>query len=63
MPRPVGRPELFPIKKLIGLPEDTHKAVQQFQADESHDCGYSEAVRRLLRESLEKLGYLEPPKV
>lgn len=43
------------------MPADMEDALKRFIEDEPNAPSRAEAIRRLLRESLEKLGYLEPP--
>ncbi|MCR9239680.1 MAG: hypothetical protein NXI17_23665 [Alphaproteobacteria bacterium] len=45
------------------FPADIEEALARFIAEEPNTPAREEAVERLVRESLEKLGLLEPPKV
>lgn len=45
------------------MPADIEEALERFIQDEPDQPSRDDAVARLLRESLEKLGYLEPTKV
>lgn len=47
----------------VRLDRDIIDAIERFRSEEPDNPNTSQAIRRLLRESLEKLGYLEPPKV
>lgn len=45
------------------MPADIEEALARFIAEEPDSPTREEAVERLVRESLEKVGYLKPPKV
>lgn len=55
-----GRPRKDSDQFGIRLDRDVINAIDQFILDEPDNPKRPEAIRRLLRESLEKLGYLEP---
>lgn len=44
------------------LPTDIEEALARFIEEEPDKPSRSDVIARLVRESLEKLGYLEPPK-
>lgn len=41
-------------------PDDVMAAIEAFASEEPDNPPRSEAIRRLIREALEKLGYMEP---
>lgn len=54
------KPELYPIKKLIRLDQETLDAIETFRAEQKPIPNQSEAIRKILRDYLVSYGALEP---
>jgi hypothetical protein len=52
----VGRPQIYPIKKIIGFTEEMVDAVEKWRKKQKPAPNFSEAVRRLVEMSLGKGG-------
>ena len=54
----VARPQLFPIKKVIGFDQEMMHAIDSYRRDQPSIPNISEAIRDLLAESLREKGFL-----
>jgi hypothetical protein len=50
----IGRPEIYPIKKVIGFSEEMIEAVEQWRAKQRPVPNVSEAIRQLVEIALRK---------
>lgn len=57
------RPELYPIKKVIGFDEELLRAVDSWRRNRSPIPNVSDAIRQILSKHLRQKGHLpKPPK-
>jgi hypothetical protein len=56
MKRPVGRPELYPIKKLVRMDKNMSDAIEHWRRQQAPPISTTDAIRQLIASGLEKLG-------
>jgi hypothetical protein len=52
----MARPELYPVKKLVGFDQDTIKSIEKWRARQKPIPNASEAIRRLVEMALATAG-------